>query len=75
MSDQPGEIQPMVFEKNPPPPGDEYEEIREQVRSFSCPLTSRAGRGCRVLGGLWHLERWTMNRIKIVVMLFVAVGD
>jgi len=22
-----------AFEKNPPPPGDEYEEIREQVRT------------------------------------------
>ena len=46
MSEQPGGIQPMAFEKNPPAPGEEYEEIREQVRSFPCPLTltSRAGR-------------------------------
>ena len=52
MSDQPGEIQPMVFEKNPPPPGDEYEEIREQVRSFkSIYFTS----GPRVSGVGWAL--------------------
>ena len=36
MAEQPGGIQPMAFEKNPPPPGEEYEEIREQVRAALC---------------------------------------
>ena len=51
MSEQPGGIQPMAFEENPPAPGEEYEEIREQVRSLSCPFTSRAGWVC---SGPWH---------------------
>lgn len=39
MSD-PGGMQPMMaFDKNPPPPGDEYEEIREQVSSEKFSLT------------------------------------
>lgn len=29
----------MAFDKNPPPPGDEYEEIREQVSSEKFSLT------------------------------------
>ena len=55
MSDQPGEIQPMVFEKNPPPPGDEYEEIREQVRRFLVHFLHEraAGVGCWVGSGTW----------------------
>ena len=60
----------MAFEKNPPPPGEEYEEIREQVRSFPCIHSPHARVGWTLALGT------TMNEnLKPRFMVCAAIGD